>query len=332
MARPTSATSDKTYHVTVNEVNQAPTLPVVADRAINQGLDPHRRSHRHGREHALANLDLQPRSRHPAGAAIDPNNGTFTWTPAEGAGPRHVRHHRASDGQRLTRPLRHDHFPRHRQRNQHRTTLPHLPDRTIDEQAAFSFSAAATDPDLPAQTLTYALDAGAAPVGHVDRPSDGRLLVDAYGRPGARVVRRYGPRHRFGLTSGMSATKTFHVTVNDVNIAPIVTAPGNRAIDEQTISASPSATDPDLPAGRNLTYSLDPGTRPAPTSTRRRASSPGCRPRRAARVPTQSPSACPTTARQPSQRRGRSTSPSARSTARQSSPTCPIRPPPSRRF
>jgi hypothetical protein len=48
---------------------------------------------------------------------------------------------------------------------------------TIPELAPYTFTATATDSDLPAQTLTFSLIG--APTGATHRRHDGRVLVDA---------------------------------------------------------------------------------------------------------------------------------------------------------
>ena len=57
--------------------------------------------------------------------------------------------------------------------------LAAIPDKSVDELAILSFTASATDADLPANVLTYSLDPG-APIGGNHRRQVGRLLVDAH--------------------------------------------------------------------------------------------------------------------------------------------------------
>src|SRR5207302_7318530 len=54
----------------------------------------------------------------------------------------------------------------------------------------------------------------------------------------------------------LSVTETFTVTVNEVNLAPVLSVPANQTINEQTaLNVSASATDADLPAN-SLTFAL----------------------------------------------------------------------------
>jgi hypothetical protein len=54
----------------------------------------------------------------------------------------------------------------------------------------------------------------------------------------------------------LSVTESFTLTVNEVNVAPVLTVPGNQTINELVaFSANAVATDADLPAN-NLTFGL----------------------------------------------------------------------------
>src|SRR5256884_4948271 len=54
----------------------------------------------------------------------------------------------------------------------------------------------------------------------------------------------------------LSVTNTSTVTVNEVNLAPVLTVPADQTINEQTtLNVSASATDADLPAN-TLTFAL----------------------------------------------------------------------------
>src|SRR4029453_19357791 len=57
----------------------------------------------------------------------------------------------------------------------------------------------------------------------------------------------------------LSDTKSFTVTVNEVNTAPVLAAIANQTVNEgATLSFTVTATDPDLPVN-DLTYALEPG-------------------------------------------------------------------------
>ncbi len=104
----------------------------------------------------------------PAGAALDSATGAFTWTPTEAQGPGSFSFTvRVSDGtltdeQAVTVTV-----------NEVNTApvLASIPSQSVNLDATLTFTAAATDADLPANTLTYSLLG--APVGAALDPATG---------------------------------------------------------------------------------------------------------------------------------------------------------------
>ncbi|MBK8000334.1 MAG: lamin tail domain-containing protein [Verrucomicrobia bacterium] len=132
-----------------------------------------------------------------------------------------------------------------------------ISDKTVDEGGLLSFVVSATDADLPAQTLTFAL-AGIVP--------EGASLDSTNGLFRWKPIESQGPRN-YALAvvvfdSGapsLSATQTFNVTVREVNNAPVLAPLTSRTVNEGvTLSVTNSATDPDG-LGQSLTFSLDAG-------------------------------------------------------------------------
>ena len=62
--------------------------------------------------------------------------------------------------------------------------LAAIGNQTVNEQATLTFTATATDADLPAKTLTYSLDAASIALGMSINADDGRLQLDADRGPG----------------------------------------------------------------------------------------------------------------------------------------------------
>jgi hypothetical protein len=135
--------------------------------------------------------------------------------------------------------------------------LGFIPDKTVDEGSVLSFTCAASDTNVPAQTLTYSLDPG-APAGVTVNPASGlfRWVPTEDQGPGFYAVT---VRVTDSGTPRLSATATFHVTVNEVNNPPVLAAPLSRTIPEGVaLSVTNSATDPDA-GPQTLRFSLDPG-------------------------------------------------------------------------
>jgi hypothetical protein len=126
-------------------------------------------------------------------------------------------------------------------------------DQTINELTTLNVSSAATESDIPANTLTYALLQG--PAGMTIDPNTGAITwptTEADG-PSSNVVIVSATDDG---TPPLSATNTFTVIVTEVNSAPLLTVPADQTINElATLNVSASATDSDLPAN-TLTFSL----------------------------------------------------------------------------
>ena len=107
---------------------------------------------------ALPILTFTLDSGAPAGASITPG-GDFSWTPAEADGPGPVNVTvRVSDGagvddfETITIMVNEVNVP---------PVLNSIGSQSIDEGSPLTFTATATDPDLPANSLTFTLDSGA---------------------------------------------------------------------------------------------------------------------------------------------------------------------------
>ncbi len=130
-------------------------------------------------------------------------------------------------------------------------------------------SATASDADLPANTLTFSLVG--APSGATIDPATGMFswTTDESHGPGSftfDVVVTDG--------GGLPDSETITVSVNEVNVAPVLGAIGDRSVDESTsFSFTATASDSDLPVN-SLTFSLM-ARRRARRSTRRQACFPG---------------------------------------------------------
>jgi hypothetical protein len=125
--------------------------------------------------------------------------------------------------------------------------------QTIAEQTTLNVSASASDADLPANTLTFALVS--FPAGMSIDPNTGAISWT----PGEAQ----GPSTNgvsVSVTDNgvppLSVTNSFEVVVSEVNVAPVLTVPGNQTIAEQTtLNVSASASDADLPTN-TLTFAL----------------------------------------------------------------------------
>src|SRR6185436_604362 len=245
----------ETITITVNEVNGVPVLAPIGNKSVNEG-SPLAFTATASDADLPANVlafSLDPGA--PSGATIT-SAGAFSWTPSEGQGPgsypitiRVIDNGTPalSDSETITVTVGEVNSA---------PTLNPITNQTINENATFSLTASATDPDLPAQTLTYSISSG--PSNATINPSTGAFSWTPNEGQGPStnsitiVVTDDG-------TPSLNHSRTFTVVVNEVNSAPVLAAIGNKSATEGiTLTFTNSAADPDLPA-QTLTFSLDAG-------------------------------------------------------------------------
>jgi hypothetical protein len=270
------ANTDTAITLTVTELNAAPVLSGVPASATIAEQVPYAFTA------SATDSDLPAQTLTfslvgaPVGATIDGTTGAFSWTPTEAQGPGSYPFTvRVSDGvtetdAAITLTVTDDNVA------PSLTGVP--PSATIAELAAYTFTASATDPDLPAQTLTFSLVG--APGGATIDGSTGAFSwtpSEAQG-PGSYP---FTVRVSDG-TANTDAAIT--LTVTEANQAPVLSGVPASAtfpeLSEYTFTAS--VTDADLPA-QALAFSLV-GAPAGATSIRRPARSVGRRPRRRPRA------------------------------------------------
>lgn len=234
-------TDERTFTVMVNEVNSAPTFGAVAGSTVDEGqlfeFTP-----------PVSDSDLPPNIMAfelltaPDGATIESVTGTIRWTPGEADGPgSHLFTLRVTD----------DGEPRLGATNAFTLAVAEvnlaplmaaIPDASVNEGDLLAFEAAATDADLPAQTLTFALGPG-APGGASISPSGQFQWTPSEAQgPGVYPITVHVRDNGEPL---LSDARTFTVTVAEVNAPPVLTALGPRNVNEHelltfTVSANDS--------------------------------------------------------------------------------------------
>src|SRR5205814_1202099 len=120
------------------------------------------------------------------------------------------------------------------------------PNQTINELTTLIVTNTAADPDIPVNTLTFALVA--APAGMTLDSNTGVLIwtpTEAQG-PSTNLI---WVKVTDNGVPVMSNTKSFTVVVNEVNRAPTLTVPPYKVIHGlATLVVTNTAADPDLPA------------------------------------------------------------------------------------
>ena len=250
--------SSQSFSVLVNEVNVAPTLDPIGDQTILEQDTLTVSAVASDTDLPVNNLSFSLGTGDPVDASIDAATGLFTWTPTVGQGPSsNTITVVVSDGgtpnlsatqtfEVVVKPL-------------NRAPQLHLvADQTVDEGELLSFTIAGTDADVPAQPLLYELVNG-PPGAQIDAVT-GEFTWTPTEEEGPGIG-EFTVQVSDSVTPPLSATSTFTVTVNEVNLPPVVESVSSEEVtvnEGETVSVTVTASDPDLPANI-LTYSLDAG-------------------------------------------------------------------------
>ncbi|MDD4307969.1 MAG: Ig-like domain-containing protein [Thermoplasmata archaeon] len=241
----------ETFMVTVGEVNQAPVLATLGNQTLLEEVLWGFTVPVTDNDLPSQNLSFSLDAGFPVGAWIGNTTGFFSWNPTEAQGPGFYNITvRVSDGSLEDFET----FMITVNEVNQAPVLGAIGPRAVNEGTALAFTATATDPDLPANALTYSLDAG-FPTGATINATTGAFSWTPTESQGPGV---YSITVR--VSDGTAQDfETISVTVNEVNQAPVLGAIGNRIISEQSYySFMATATDSDMPAN-TLTFSLDAG-------------------------------------------------------------------------
>lgn len=175
--------------------------------------------------------------------------GAFTWTPTEEQGPGTYRVKvvvtdagSLTDEEEIQIIVTEANLP---------PVLAAIGPKTVDEETPLSFTATATDSDVPANTLTFSLHPGTDPV-----PA-GAAIVGSTGAFSWTPTEAQGPGvYQFKVRvadngvnpANLLDEEEITVTVSEVNKPPVLTSIGAKSVNEGSLlSFSATATDPDLP-------------------------------------------------------------------------------------
>jgi hypothetical protein len=248
---------NKSVIATFNEVNQAPDLTDPGDQTVNEeetlnftltATDPD----------AGQTLTYSIESGSQSGMSLNSTTGEFSWTPTEAQGPGDysVTFRVTDDGtpnlydeETISITVNEVNLP---------PVLDPIGDKTVDEEVLLSFTLSATDPDIPANTLTYSIASGS---------QSGMSLDSTTGEFSWTPTEAQGPgdysvtfRVTDDGTPNLYDEETISITVNEVNLPPVLDPIGDKTVDEEVLLGfTLSATDPDIPAN-TLTYSIESGS------------------------------------------------------------------------
>ncbi len=244
---------ETTFTVTVNEVNAAPVLTAIGNQTVDEGTLLTFTATATDGDLPANGLTFSLEGLVPVGATIDPQSGVFNWIPAEDQGPGvyAITIRIADDGA----PALFDEEAFQITVNEVNAApvLAPIAPQTVDEGQTLTFTASATDGDLPANGLTFSL--ANAPTGASINLVTGEFSWTPSESQGAGIY-LFDVVVTDNGTPALNTSQTVTVTVAEVNEAPTINAIGNRTVDEgQTLTFTATASDSDLPAN-GLTFNL----------------------------------------------------------------------------
>ncbi|MEN9675702.1 MAG: hypothetical protein RIS76_1598, partial [Verrucomicrobiota bacterium] len=232
-----------TFRIRVPLGNQPPVLPLIADQTVNELV-------------ALnltvaatdADLPAQTLTRTlvsgPAGLILTPA-GALTWTPGETfGGTTNLVIVKVTDSGVPTLSATNSFRIIVREVNQP-PLFPPVPDQIGSITTGFSLTLPVTDPDLPAQILTYAILSG--PPGVTITPTGVLSLTPTAALAGTTNV--VTVRVTDNGVPPLSVTNSFRIIFPPANRPPVLPLIADQTVDELVaVNLTVAATDPDLPA------------------------------------------------------------------------------------
>ena len=242
-----SLTDSETLTVTVNEVNVAPVLSAIGDKGTSELVEltfTATASDTDVVDNVVNTLTFSFDGTFPSGAAIT-DDGNFTWTPTESQVGSHditvqVTDGSLTDSETLTVTVRDVNAP---------PVLNTIDDQTVNEFVELTFTATASDDD----SLTFSFD-GTVPSGAAITDDGNFTWTPTESQDGDHTI-------TVQVTDGsLTDSETLTVTVNEVNVAPVLSAIGDKGTSELvelTFTATASDTDVVDNVVNTLTFSFD---------------------------------------------------------------------------
>jgi PKD repeat protein len=254
VTRGSGESDTEAIQVTVNEVNQAPVLAAIGNKIVEQNHLLTFTATATDADLPAQTLTFSLGAGAPAGATIGGASGVFSWMAPLAFGTTHPVTIIVTDNG--TPPLNdtetisifvgqdHNQPP----------VLGAIGNRTVNEGSLLSFTATATDADIPPQVLTFSLEAGAP--GGAAITSGGAFTWTPTEAQGPSI---HSITCRVTDDESFFDSETIQVTVNEVNVAPVLAQIGNKTGQVGTpVTFTATAMDADIPAN-TLAFSLGAG-------------------------------------------------------------------------
>jgi uncharacterized delta-60 repeat protein len=254
---------EQAFTIGVSDVNDPPELATIGNKSVDEGSLLTFTPSASDADVPANTLTFSLDAGAPSGASIDANSGVFTWTPSEAQGP---------GAFNITVRVTDNGTPN---LNDFETIevsvsevnaapiLASIGNQSVNEGSLLTFTAGVSDADVPANTLTFSLDAGAPSGASIDANSGVFTWTPSEAQgPGTFNIT---VRVTDNGTPNLNDFETIEVTVGEVNAAPVLAGIDNKSVNEGSLlTFTASASDGDVPAN-TLTFSLDAG---APSGAR----------------------------------------------------------------
>jgi Ca2+-binding RTX toxin-like protein len=249
-------TSSASFQITATEVNDPPVIAAISDKTAEDGTELDFFVLATDPENDAITYTLGAGT--PAGAAIHPTSGRFSWTPSEAQSP----------GTFIITVIATDNGTPNRSSSRQFTVsvlekndppvIAAIASRTLLEGVEVTFQVAATDPE--GGTLQFAF-VGNVPAGATLNPTTGVFAWTPGELDGGKQF-TFTVRATDNGTPPLSSTQPFTITVNELNSPPTVSGPTTAQVRAgDAYNAQFQATDPDVPQN-GIRFSLAPN---APT-------------------------------------------------------------------
>ncbi|MCS7466146.1 putative Ig domain-containing protein [Stieleria sp. ICT_E10.1] len=249
------ATNTESFTIVAREVNVAPDAETIVDQTIDELVPFSLQVTATDVDHP-ANLLGYTLTQGPAGAQIDPVSGEFSWTPSEADGPGTYPIIVTVTDSGTPNLSDHVSFEITVKEVNRQPVLDFIPDQTVDEETTLTFTATASDPDIPANNLTFSVT-GNPPTSSID-PVSG---VFTWTPSETDAPMNYVIQVKVSDNQNPELTDSQEVVISalEVNEPPVLETIDDVTVElGQTVAFTAIATDPDSPLN-TLTYSLDAG-------------------------------------------------------------------------
>ncbi len=254
-------TDAETFNIVVAEVNTAPVLGAIGDQAVNEEATLTFTATATDQDIPVQTLTFSlDAASLAAGMTINGATGAFSWLPTESQGGTAyaVTITVTDNGTNLPNLTDAETFNIIVAEANAAPVLDPIGNQTIDEEVTLTFTAAATDQDIPVQTLTFSLDAASLAAGMtIDGATGAFSWLPTESQGGTAYAVTITVTDNGTNLPNLTDAETFNIVVAEVNTAPVLGAIGDQAVNEEaTLTFTATATDQDIPA-QTLTFSLD---------------------------------------------------------------------------